>query len=114
MQDIINRLASAKSSDANLDTDIMIATGRWATREYQSFDYQKHKPANLTSSLDAALAFAEGTLSPDHRFAIFTNGAGKGPYAMAMRDNEPVRGDGYGATPAIALCLATLRAKVKP
>lgn len=113
MEDLINRLASAKLADANLDSDIMIATGRWVPREYQSFDYQKHTPSNLTSSLDAALSFAESTLSPDHRFALFTNGGGKGPCAMVMRGDEPVRAEGYGATLAIAMCLATLRAKVK-
>lgn len=110
MADLVERLANLTAANDNLDTEIMIASGQWPGRDWWSYDYQKHTPAKLTSSLDEALKFAVRLL-PDHRFAVFTNGGGKGPSAMAMRGDEPVRGVGVGATPAIALCIAAIKAK---
>lgn len=110
MKELVERLSALTAANDNVDTEIMIASGRWPERKWWSYDYQKHTPSKLTCSLDAALDFATNLL-PGHRFAVFTNGGGKGPYAMAMRGHEPVRGVGEGATLAIALCIAAIRAK---
>lgn len=47
------------------------------------------------------------------RWAVFNEGIGGVPNAMIMRGNEPVISEGRGATVAIALCAAAVRARAK-
>ena len=69
------------------------------------------KPPNYTASLDAAVALAERVL-PGWMWSMTT---GLGHTAAYVRDKsitapDKIEGDGYHATPALALCLATLKA----
>jgi len=104
---LIERLEKATGPDARLDTDIMIALGQWTERDWWSFDYQKHTPSNLTSSLDAAIDLMEKVL-PDAQVLIgFKQTEETLPWARVGKWNAP---DATGRTPAIALCIAILKA----
>jgi hypothetical protein len=107
LDELIARLEKATGPDARLDTDIMIALGQWTEREWWSFDYQKHTPANLTSSLDAAIDLMEKVL-PDAQVLIgFKQTEETLPWARSICRHAP---DATGRTPAIALCIAILKA----
>jgi hypothetical protein len=108
--DLIERLEKSTGPDADLDTDIMVTLGRWPGRDWWSYDYQKHTPAHLTSSIDAALTTFSRTL-PGWRGSIQFGNFG-GPVNAYVCADETV--DDVMAShpvPAIALCIAILKAK---
>jgi len=111
--DLIERLEKATGPDARLDTDIMIALGQWTERDWWSFDYQKHTPANLTSSVDAALALAERQFPGVWYHAAKGKTRADEPLygAALMFGADPIgQGESDGST-AIAVCIAVLKAK---
>lgn len=89
--DIIQRLATVKGPDREIDTDIAIAFNHLVERDWWSMDYLKAGlvPA-FTSSVDAAIALLEREL-PDHGRI-----AGKG----RCSEDEPLFGCAIFATAA--------------
>lgn len=106
--ELIERLEKATGPDARLDTDIMITLGQWPGRDWWSYDYQKYTPANLTSSLDAAIDLMAKVLPDAGLMVGFKQTAETKPWARVGKWNAP---DATGPNPAIAICLAILKAK---
>jgi hypothetical protein len=63
----------------------------------------------LTASTDAALGLVE-RLMPGWRFAMYTDGEGKGPCCRAMRGDEPVKANCHASTLPLAILAALLTA----
>ncbi|WP_104662804.1 hypothetical protein [Ensifer adhaerens] len=112
LDELISRLEKATGPDARLDTDIMIALGQWTHRDWWSFDYQKHTPANLTSSLDAAIALADKVLPGAwYHVAKGKTRTDEPLYGAAlMFFEEPIGQGETDASAAAALCVAILKA----
>lgn len=64
---------------------------------------------NYSASVDSALSLADRML-PGCRFALYTNGGGKGPACLVMRGDEPVLADEHAATLPLAIVAAALLA----
>lgn len=116
LMDLAERCEKADGADWNLSADIARAMG-WAEGEHawHSLDWRSRQsgPPHYTNSLDAALSLVpEGwRWSLDH--------TQKPPYRDCGMATLYAPGDGwtpadvseiYGATPALALCAAALRA----
>lgn len=129
MRDLIERLEKASGRDRGLDADI-----------YAHFEIPKERAGRIdidhtngvvgwwpkdapyesavdvpryTASLDAAVALVERVLRPDHpHMTISLRGTlGTGRYWQAEITWPSHEKRGHSSEPAIALCLALLRAK---
>ena len=122
MKDLIERLESAAIGGRDLDAEIALAIGYVTERDGNLFfgnkdhttlvlecDYYDHGGAapelpHYTTSLDAAM-----TLVPDGYGAVSASLNERG--ASSMRIGHPYV-FGNGATPALALCIAALKARM--
>jgi hypothetical protein len=137
---LIDRLSKLDGSDREVDADILEATGGCAHRETEYYciedgnDYDSgftckrcHKDTygeivpNYTASVDAAIALAERVL-PGWRVENLCEWENetlrsRGPWTCDLRKNgsdffSPLKGKcSHAPSPAIALCIALLRAK---
>lgn len=97
---LIDRLSKLDGPDREVDGEI------WRYLLDGSPRPILHGPVpKLTASVDAAIALAERVL-PDHDFII-----GKTNGGLTIHAQVGPNGMEFGATPAIALCIALLRAK---
>lgn len=124
MQALIARLEAAEAGSAELDYLIDEALSEWRNigggfavhkvtgeRRRNSFDCS----APVTTSLDAALALAERVL-PGWQITLSTKGGEMPPWVQIYP--LPLEEDNYldpefAATPALALCIAILKAKAQ-
>lgn len=119
--ELVERLEVAAEGSRELDCDIGIELGEWtppkgATRVRPDLwrradinHYQPHIP--VTTSLDAALALAERVLG--HCFWEMEHVAiisGQRRYYATLSPETP-SADADAATPALALCIAILKAR---
>lgn len=108
---LIERVKVATGPDRELDIAIgdalppekIFSSGHWFNRD----DFVRY-PA-VTNSIDSAIALA-GRLLPHHRFALFTDGQGRGPCCLVMIGDDPVVAQEFGATLPLAIILAFLTA----
>lgn len=106
MSDLITRLEQAAEGSRELDMAIWDATGGWSV----------NNPPAYTTSLDDALALAE-RLRPCWSWSVGQNVHHKYwlAYALVLDDYrssfQPT--NGMAKTPALALCLAILKANHK-
>lgn len=124
---LIARLESAEAGSRELDAHVEVAvraieaakTGltreHWAIWRASSSGIvgdgaTQYASAPVTTSLDAALALADRVL-PGVRVMVERDHDGKG-WAMAQSKPEYPREMADASTPALALCIATLRAKL--
>lgn len=63
------------------------------------------------NSIDVAIALAEHLL-PHHRFAVFTDGQGRGPCCLIMVGDDPVIAQEFGKTLPLAVLAALLSALI--
>lgn len=106
MTDLITALESAKEGSTALDFEIQqfiegwrnIGGGyrEWPDGRRERYDYIRPAPA-FTTSLDAALTLVDGD-----RWTVYS---GPARAVVGFRDGA------NGATPALALCIACLRAR---
>lgn len=94
---LIERLERASGPDRELDIDICTAIGK--TRLAPGFQTAPH----YTSSIDAAL-----TLVPDGWIAVVST---NGMASVENKNKKNLVNGPASATPAIALCIAALRAR---
>lgn len=132
MEDLIERLTNAAGPSADLDVDIEVAVpGRWPKRRsnarykvvttYEDGRTGVHRPRDYTSDIDAAL-----TLIPDGWQWQISNRAPGSHAGRAYLNNRELINVGAGgltpnaqyrgeevtaATPALALCIAALKAR---
>ena len=104
---IIAKLESSTGPDRALDRAI------WDAFDLGNFDLARFEDTLLSGSLDAVIRLCERAL-PDFRGVIDFGARGKNePYPAQLYD-----GDGYrtrrsfGVTPALALCLAIVKAAI--
>lgn len=138
MEDLIKRLEAAEAGDQDLSLEVNIAleggepVGKtanyvmepyWAIRRPNpayvgGFENGPNYP--VTTSLDAALALAERVL-PGWLWDVTTITTAVGglrkPLASVVRPDQPegeeIKTWGYASAPALALCIAILRAKME-
>ena len=104
MSDLITRLEAATGPSFTLEQEILRAVNPNAS--------MLSVPNNYTSSLDAAL-----TLVPEGwRWHSYYWPRKDEPKIMSLVTNEPHVGIAHGkaATPALAICIAALRARGEP
>lgn len=117
--DLITRLSKLDAPDREVDAQIDRAlglhvdvgefSGPW-TRYPEPDHYRQTTP--YTASVDAAIALAERMLPGWHWSIYDTDGVGRCNAQMERPDFTGAEDfDGTGATPAIALLIALLRAK---
>lgn len=100
---LIKRLEEATGPDRELDADLAIACDLISEREWWSTDYLKFGLVPCyTASVDAAIALAERVLGP-----VGWNVQGNTNIFYSSVAGHTSRSK---ATPAIALCIAVLRA----
>jgi hypothetical protein len=107
MEELITRLEGAERADPRLDNDICEALLGWPEREWRSIDYMKAFGLAVTSSVDAAISLVAKVLPGRSVMMGWRQTSETRPWARVGLWADP---DATGATPAIALCLATLRA----
>lgn len=108
LKSLIAELESAKEGSRELDAMIenWLEHGSESDLAYILTDIENiTKPAPYTFSLDAAL-----TLVPEGWYWQISE-VGLAWVGTHLTANKPVRFDGDAVTPAIALCIASLRAK---
>ena len=123
MKDLIERLEKATGPDRDLDVAIAIATG-WERRTHVGSDYTWRDPVSLgwelcpwwfTSNLNAAVRLVpEGywwSCGYCRRECHASVGIDPTPEESATLESEHLE-DGFGATVAIALCVAALKARL--
>lgn len=102
--DIISRLESAEGPDRELDGDIW-----FAVHGYRASANLENYPSRYTASIDAAM-----TLVPDGFQAYVDTGIGHGDAHACVWTDHPCRIQGGARqqhSPAIALCIAALKAR---
>jgi len=115
--ELIGRLDAAQEPDHVLDGDIWQAVNGWPENDGYRFggvwfrrdpedDVAFEQPPRLTASIDAAL-----TLVPEGMVWVVDSGEGYKPGALVAREIGYDDSRSYGATPAIALCIAALWAR---
>lgn len=120
MEELLDRVKAATGPDRELDeavalitssehefaqlADAPIGTGCMMYRHGVS---QMQSALRVTSSIDAALALSE-ILLPEYRFAMYTDGGGKGPTCLSMYDNDPVSAECRAPTLPLAIISALL------
>lgn len=119
MADLLERLRSATGPDRELDANILVGLkyvedadwdiliGKDVVNRLSGRTYSH--PAPITSSIDACLALA-GRALPGCRFALYTDGGGKGPTALVLRGDEPVLAEERGASLPLALLAGVVAA----
>jgi len=114
MRELIERLEKATGPDRDLDEAILKSFGihSWAGRmSYQDgplwIDFGS---SEITASIDAAVALTERVL-PDVGWSVATNRIDRRRVARLWTGEIDDGKAHAGASPAIALCLAILRAK---
>ena len=118
MSDLIERLIQATEGSRELDEAIAIYTGwfyraHWAVKEkwIRPNGWKCRKPYTFTTSLDAALTLVpEGRWLHLEQFAGAT-GSGKSAWHARLYDAKATEVYGMGFTPALALCIASLKAR---
>lgn len=95
---LIDRLSKLEGPDRDYDRELMSVL---MPEDFACGTF----PPQFTASVDAAIALAERVL-PDHDFIIGKTNGGLTIHAQ-VGPNEME----FGETPAIALCIALLRAK---
>ena len=103
MTDLITRLEEAAEGSRELDRAI------WRELEFDSRGEPTLCPA-YTTSLDAALALAERVL-PGCLVSLFLHG--NATASVECKTSGRVKTEGLATTPALALCLAILKANHK-
>ncbi|TPJ70498.1 MULTISPECIES: hypothetical protein [unclassified Mesorhizobium] len=112
LTELIGRLEKLTGPDAHLDIEIWEAIGGWPSREYRSVDYPRLYGTPLTGSIDAAVALVERLL-PGWNWLVHTSGGGAFEACLYSPDHNEHSGreiEKMGPTPAIALCIALLKA----
>lgn len=136
---LIARLEAAEVGSRELGHDVLLALGwhreqignfygplyQWSSPDFSphliSGDEDKLPIPNPVLSLDAALALAERVL-PGWLWDVTTITTAVGglrkPLASVVRPDQPegeeIKAWGYASTPALALCIAVLKAKQEP
>lgn len=112
LAELIERLEKADEGSLELDKAILMSFGfTWRGMNYWHHDDRTmwRGPTNLTRSIDAAVALAERVLS-DAGWSVAMNRIDR-RYVGRIWSGEIDDGKANaGATPAIALCIAILRA----
>ena len=123
MEDLIKRLEAAEAGGPALNVCVARAFG-WHVPERLYAGWHDPEgnhvglPPNFTTSLDAALALAERVL-PFHTATIVKYRTNGGEFKPSSQANllcvygEIREHCGRAATPALALCIAILRAKME-
>lgn len=126
MTDLITRLSKLDGPRYTMDVAIALATDFWPKDRIQNIVYNDDGdpwvyftdgpdlplPPAYTASVDAAIALAERVLPGWHWSIYDTDGVGRCNAQMERPDFTGAEDfDGTGATPAIALLIALLRAK---
>lgn len=126
LMELASRVESATGADRELDALIEVAIGAWPNtfeaeqsgtdedewsvveREPGGRKVDRFRPERFTASLDAALTL----LLPAQRLRGFGEGkSGRWAADIACRDTRRGLAIGQGATPALALTAAALRAR---
>lgn len=123
MEDLIKRLEAVEVGGPALNVAVARAFGWYVPeRLYAGWHDPEGNhvglPPNFTTSLDAALALAERVLEGwlwDVTTITTAVGGLRKPLAAVVRPDQPageeIKTWGYASTPALALCIAILRAK---
>lgn len=123
MDDLIAKLEDAEIGSRELDAEICLLlvpteaqpNGCWSYRPSKDRMVDSVHPRPVTTSLDAALALAERKV-PGMRWAVGYDGdcpcfaQMQNPIRSSEHFAHPFRLTEIGNTPALALCLAILRA----
>lgn len=116
MSTLLERLRAAKGNDRALDVEVFLhfrMGGLEVSNPARMAGYVLDGSRNMrpvrhyTDDLNLALMIAETRL-PDCRFAMYTDGGGKGPTVLVMRDDEPVLAEERAANLSLALLAAVL------
>ena len=109
LRDLEKRLAEAKGADVNIDRDIHYLGNDGHGPGWLACDKPRY-----TDSLDAAIALVERVLpNPDWFWRVSTINGGAQARIYDMRDDDPEKEFyGSGKNPALALCLAVVRALI--
>lgn len=121
--DLIARLEKASGPDRELANEVLFACG-WKINEYgdegptrsiewvnpdpNGIDYLDGDQPDPTASIDAALTLVPS--GKDWLHSRLTDPADGKPYFYASIDESQVH---YGSTPAIAICIAALKARAE-
>ena len=108
MEDLIKRLEAAEFGGFGFDSEVFIALNLTQPR-LDGLASTTHPP--ITTSLDAALALAE-RLYPEGRLMVERTHEGRGWAMLQPGEYAKIRAMTDGGTPALALCIAILRAKL--
>lgn len=106
---LLERVRAATGPDRELDHAMWLRFDESAQAKYEAGRIPLPWTWCLTSNVDDAISLATRLL-PDCRFALYTNGGGKGPACLVMRGDEPVLADEHAATLPLAIVAATLSA----
>lgn len=102
--ELLERVKAATGDDMLLSNDI------WrAVRGQEPGSILYDETPDVTSSIDEAIALA-ARLLPHRRFALFTDGQGRGPCCLVMIGDDPVSAQEFGATLPLAILAAMLMA----
>jgi hypothetical protein len=121
MTDLIKRLEEAEVGSRELDEeihDLLCASKEWTCVQGLSdadgglwmYEFPGHNPSSalrVTTSLDAALALAERVL-PGCLVSLFLHG--NAAASVECKTAGRVKTESLSATPALALCIAILKA----
>jgi len=110
MRELIERLEKATEGSLELDKAILLSFGfTWRGMNYWHHDNSTmwRGPTFFTRSLDAAVALVERVL-PGAEWEV--SNTGRRPGATVISYERRKREGAYASTPAIALCIAILRA----
>lgn len=114
LQDLLRRVESAAGPSIDLNADILRSFG-WTMAGGHVFDPDGLREFSVplpVASLDAALALVERVL-PGWEFAIEVERSTDGPTIWRVEMGDPLRGwQSEAPTPALALCIALLRALI--
>lgn len=106
--DLVERLTAAEAGSRELDAAI---ERRFADPSIAQPDMIDWAQARYTQSLDAALALAERVLPDHYRGPISMTVAGSGQAFIDHTDPCGLGVGAFGNTPALALCIAILKAR---
>ncbi|WP_079212980.1 hypothetical protein [Brucella pituitosa] len=113
---LINRLSKMDGPDPHVDVLIESYLGLVQYKRVElghgDSDYVRHNIQPYTASVDAAIALAE-RVTPGCDWTVSSNRRHDKPFSEVILRVKHGRSGycGLGATPAIALCIAILRAK---
>lgn len=121
LQALAERLEKADGPDRELDAAIMHAfdssavyyVGVAADGSNRVLDIYPHGTPPLSASLDAAIALCERVLPDNMRWSISNAAVKPRANVFPLSPTRPIMGPySSAATPALALCLAIVRARI--